>query len=116
MFHREDVAMNGELSWVTKGRFGRKERQNGYVRTLNLSLDGARITMRGHLPFNVGAQARIKLGLSVSDVKILDVEHQGGSTLLRIVFLSPPHDFVAIVEEYLPVITANRQFYEGKWV
>ena len=116
MFHREAVAINGELAWMTKGRFGKRERQRAYVRTLNLSLDGARIGMKGELPFSVGAQARLQLGISFSDVKVLEVTHHGGNTFLRVSFLSPGLDFVATVEERLPVITENRAFYEGKWV
>ena len=115
LFHRESIAMNGDLSWVTKGRLGRKQTQRSYVRTLNLSLDGARIELKGHYPFLVDAVARIQLGIRYCDVRILDVVHTGERTILRIFFISPDPDFVSVIEDQLPSLTADRELHERKW-
>lgn len=115
LFHRESIAINGELCWATKGRFGRRETQRSYLRTLNLSLDGARIELKGHFPFRVDAVARIQLGIQYCDVRVLDVEHNNDRTILRIFFVSPTRDFIAVVEEYLPTTTEHRGLHQGEW-
>ncbi len=116
MFHRQDAAINGDLRWIAKGRFGRKERQRSFLRTLNLSLDGARVELKGHIPFTVGTTARIQLGIRFCDVRILDVLHEENRTILRLSFAAPDRDFVTQIEEYLPTSSADRAQYEGKWI
>lgn len=107
--------MNGDLQWVTKGRFGRKQRQHAFVRTSNLSLDGAQVELNGIYPFADKARARLQLGIRYCDVRIMDVKHQRDKTILRLFFMAPNADFVALVESQLPVITTDRERFEGKW-
>lgn len=116
MFHREPISINGELSWITKGRLGRKERQHSYVRTSNLSLDGTRVDLNGHFPFAIDAVARLQLGIYCCDVRILEVIHSGERTSLRLCFMAPSTEFVSVVEQHLPVITPGRDAFEGKWI
>ena len=116
VFKRSSVEMNGDLSWTTKGRFGRKQKQRAFVRTENLSLDGARIFLDGTLPFAVDATARLQLGIRYCDVRILEVLHQDDCTILRITFVTPSRSFVSILEEQLAINTGARGTVEGKWV
>lgn len=116
LFTREPVSMNGELTWMAKGRLGRKTSHHAFVRTSNLSLDGAQLNMAGTLPFKIGATVRLTLGIECCDAQIKDVSHRSGRTTLRVSFLSPSTNFVHILEEYLPVDTKTRGQYEGKWL
>ncbi len=116
LFGRIPVSINGELTWVTKGRLGRKTNQHAFVRTSNLSLDGARLDMTGTLPFSVGATVRLTLGIQTCQVQIKDVSHDRGRTILRVCFLSPSNNFVQVLESYLPVDSKAREHYQNKWL
>lgn len=115
-FERSSVEMNGELSWTTKLRFGRKARQRAFIRTSNLSLDGAKLSIPGEYPFAVGAIARIQLGIQYCELRILDVRHAQNTTTLRVTFVSPSRNFVGMLEEQLAINTKARERIEGKWV
>ena len=115
MFHREALSVNGELKWYTKSRLGRKESHRSFIQTINLSLDGAKIELDGIYQFEVKSRARLQLGIAFTDVTVLEVGQENGFTTLRLVFMAPNTDFIAFLEENLPTITQDRQFYEGKW-
>ena len=66
-FHRVDVAANGELLWATKSRVGRVKNHRDYVRTINVSIDGAKLVLPGRHSFPNGAKARLKLGIEYCD-------------------------------------------------
>lgn len=116
-FQRADVAANGELIWATKGIMGRVQTHRAYLMTENLSVDGARLTVRGkhHLP--PGIRARLKLGLEFCDVELLDVKFPSpGRTTLRVTFLSPNRRFLEVVEQYLPISDReDRGLYQQTW-
>lgn len=116
LFKRDNISINGELTWVTKGRLGRKTKGHAFVRTSNLSLDGARLDMAGNFPFSLGAIVQLTLGIHPCGVQIKDVSHRSGRTILRVSFLSPSTDFVSVLEEHLPIDTTARRHYEGKWL
>lgn len=116
LFKREPISMNGELTWTTKSRLGRTAKNHAFVRTSNLSLDGAQVEMTGTLPFSLGATVRLTLGIQPCDVQIKDVSHQRGRTILRVSFLSPSTSFVQVLEEYLPVDAKARAHYQQKWI
>ena len=115
MFHRAEVSLNGELTWFTKNRFGRKKQHHSFVRTENLSLDGTKIEIPGLHQFPIDHVARVRLGITYCDVRVMAVEHRHDSTIVRLVFVSPNTDLISFLEQSLPVGTTNRQFYEGKW-
>lgn len=116
-FERIDVAANGELLWATKGLVGRVQTHRAYLMTENLSVDGARVALRGkhHLP--PGIRARFKLGLEFCDVELLDVRYpERDRTDVRMHFLSPSRAFLEIVEQYLPAKANERAFYQENWL
>lgn len=116
MFHREYVTINGELVWFTKRMLRGKERHHSYVRTINISLEGAKIEIGGIHEFSPGSKARLQLGILQSDVSILDCSHASQKTTLRVIYKAPSYEFISYLEEQLPTITPNRQKYEGKWL
>ncbi len=116
LFHREPAEINGELVWFTKGRLGKQRRHHSFVRTSNLSLEGAKIHLSGTHDIATGAKARLQLGIISNDVRVLEANHTGSSTWLRVVYKEPSQQFIAYLEENLPVITEDRSRFEGKWV
>ena len=116
MFHREHVAINGELVWFTTRFLRGKQRHHSYIRTVNISLEGTKIEIDGIHEFSPGAKARLQLGILHSDVSVLDCSHAGGKTRLRVIYKAPSHEFIAYLEEQLPTITPDRERYEGEWV
>ena len=108
--------MNGDLSWTIKKRFGRRERQRAFVRTKNLSLDGAKIFVDGIYPFAVNAVARLQLGIQYCDIRILQVDHTNDCTILRVTLSSPSRSFVSMLEEQLRINTTARKPVQGKWL
>ena len=115
-FQRVDVRANGELIWATKGRFGRISTHREYITTHNLSVDGARLELKGAHTFPIGSRARLKLGLEFSDVEILECAvSANGTTDLRVTFITPSPRFVAVVEQWIPIATEDRQMFGGSW-
>ena len=116
-FERVDVAANGELLWATKGLVGRVQTHRAYLMTENLSMDGARVALRGthHLP--PGVRARLKIGLEFTDVELLDVRYpERDRTDIRVHFLNPSRAFLEVIEQYLPTKVNERGVYEDRWL
>ena len=116
MFHREPISINGELVWFTKSRFRGKQRHHSFIRTKNVSLEGARVEFNGVHEFSAKAKARLQLGILPCDVTVLECKHTADKTTLRVVYKEPSQEFIAYLEEQLPTITADRELYEGKWL
>jgi hypothetical protein len=117
-FDRVDVAANGELIWATKGIMGRVQTHRAYLMTENLSVDGAKLILRGkhHLP--PGIRAQLKLGLELCDVELLEVKYPSpGRTSLRVTFMAPNRRFLEVVEKFLPIgNTVNREVLAPNWI
>jgi len=114
-FNRVDVQANGELLWATKSRFGRVTNMREYITTVNVSIDGAKISIPGNHNFPDGAHARIKLGIQFCEVEILASETTATSTVARILFLQPDGRFIAELERYLPVDKGEREDFLSAW-
>ncbi len=115
-FHRVDVAANGELLWATKSRVGRVKNHRDYVRTINVSIDGAKLVLPGRHSFPNGAKARLKLGIEYCEVEILQSDNSvmPGETMLRVSFLAPNARFVSVLEKWIP--TSNqREPFSSSW-
>ena len=116
-FERADAAANGELIWATRNRLGRTHTHRAFLRTENVSLEGARLVLSGDHSFPLEARARLKIGLQFCDVQVRAVEEApSGFTILRVVFLSPTAAFLHEVEKYLPIENwDSRAIYESYW-
>jgi hypothetical protein len=114
-FHRFDVKANGELLWATKSRLGRVKSHREYVTTINVSVDGAKIALKGRHDFPLHSRARIKLGIEFCDVEVLQIGATPDTTILRISFVSPTHRFVSAVEKWLPISTDERDDFVSSW-
>ena len=114
-FHRVDVRANGELVWATRSRLGRVRTHREFITTDNVSMSGARIALRGKHDFPLRSRARLKLGLEFCDVEVLEIETSFNSTVLRLAFLTPNSRFVAIVEQWMPISTNDRDEFVSAW-
>ncbi len=114
-FRREAVRANGEFVWATKSRLGRVSTNREFITTKNLSIDGAKIAIKGAHHFPVGCHARVKFGLEFCDVEVLEAFHSGSTTELRIIFRSPSKRFVNVIEKWLHTETENRHGFESVW-
>jgi len=117
-FNRVDVEANGELLWATKSRVGRISNHREYIKTVNVSMDGAKIAVPGYRSFPVGARARLKLGIEFSEVEVLETIGNTSSdfTLVRVTFVSPNHRFISVVERWMPISTEERDDFMSSWI
>lgn len=117
-FERTDAAANGELIWATRNRLGRTNTHRAFLRTENVSLEGARLIIQGDHSFPLGARARLKIGLKFCEVQVQAIEEApSGQTILRVVFLAPTSDFLHEVERYLPIENwEERAVYQSNWL
>ena len=115
-FRREAIRANGEFIWATKSRLGRVSTNREFITTENVSIDGAKIVIKGAHQFPERSRGRVKFGLEFCDVEILEASPgAGNSTELRLLFLSPSARFVRIIEKWLNVETDDRQDFESVW-
>ena len=114
-FGRVDVKANGELLWATKSRLGKVKTHREYVTTINVSVDGAKIEMRGNHQFPKNARAQLKLGIEYCDVEVLEVSRGPRGSILRLALVSPTARFVAVVEQWLPVSADERSEFSSSW-
>ena len=115
-FHRVDVKANGELIWATKSRMGRVKSHREYVTTINVSVDGAKIALKGRHDFPLHSRARLKLGIEFCDVEILYIDTNPDATVLRVNFVSPTHRFISVVEKWMPISTEERDDFISAWM
>jgi hypothetical protein len=115
VFHRVDVKANGELLWATKSRMGRVKTHREYITTINVSVDGAKIALKGRHDFPVHSRGRIKLGIEFCEVEVLDIEAARDATILRVNFVSPTQRFVSVVEKWMPISTDERNGFLSAW-
>ncbi len=116
-FHRVDIQANGELLWATKSRFGRVSNHRDFITTVNVSMDGAKIVLKGRHTFPPNARARLKLGIEFCEVEVLEVLHKSrpDSTQLRLLFISPNARFVSVVEKWMPIDAQGRDEFISAW-
>ncbi len=116
-FERTDATANGELLWATRNRLGRTHTHRAYLRTENVSLEGARLVLQGDHSFPLEARARLKIGLKFCEVQVRAIEDAPSDyTILRVVFLAPTADFLQEVERYLPIENwEDRAIYQPNW-
>ena len=116
-FYRVDIQANGELLWATRTRLGRVSTHRDYVTTMNISIDGAKVVMKGRQSFPTNARARLKLGIEFCEVEILEALHksQPDSTQLRLNFIAPNPRFISVVEKWMPIDAQDRDEYISAW-
>ena len=114
-FNRVDVRANGELLWATRSRLGRVSTHREYITTTNVSVSGAKITLKGKHDFPLRSRARLKLGLEFCEVEVLEVETSSKSTELRLAFITPNSRFITVVEQWLPISTDDRDDFVSAW-
>jgi hypothetical protein len=115
-FHRVDVQANGELLWATKSRIGRVKTHRDYITTINVSVDGAKVALKGDHNFPKYSRARLKLGIEFCEVEILDIDRSPKDyTILRMSFISPTSRFVSVVEKWMPISTDERDDFVNVW-
>lgn len=116
-FERADAGANGELIWATRNRLGRTHTHRCFLRTENVSLEGARLILAGDYSFPLEARGRLKIGLQFCDVQVRAIEQSpADQTILRVVFLSPTPAFLTEVEKYLPISNwDDRAIYQPYW-
>ncbi len=117
LFERAEAGANGELVWATRNRLGRTHTHRAFLRTENVSLEGARLVLNGDHSFPIGARAQLKIGLQFCDVQVRAIdEAPSGYTVIRVLFLGPTAAFLHEVERYLPIANWDqRAIYEQNW-
>ena len=116
LFHRAEITANGEFVWATKNRLGRVKTHREFVTTTDISVEGAKIRMDGNQDFPVKFRGRMKLGLHFCDVEVLESEHVGDSTVLRLLFLAPNQQFIEIIEQWMPISQEDRSEFKSAWL
>jgi hypothetical protein len=87
------------------------------MKTIDLSVDGAKLLLekKHHLP--PGASVRIEFRGESSPARVLEsVKIDADTRLLRLTLEHPPQSFMRVIDYWLKLDAGGRKFVEGTWL
>jgi hypothetical protein len=116
LFNRSAIEVDGEITWTTR-RFGREKTHAVHVKTLDLSVDGAKLIAEERPDLAVRSTCRLSFRNTESDAIVLELAATpDGATLIRLAMRHPPADFLAAVEQWLPTEFPDaRPLFRPEW-
>lgn len=102
LFKRSAIEVDGDITWTAK-RFGRSRTRTLHVKTLDLSVDGARLIAEQRPELTVRSPCRLRFRDVEAEAFVLEIaDRPDGLTLIRLSLHHPPTEFLAAVEHWLP--------------
>lgn len=101
LFSRSEIEVDGEITWTSK-RFGRTKTHSAHVRTLDLSVDGARLIAEARPDLSVRSTCSLRFRGVESQAIVLELTDTAHGALIRLALHHPPPEFLAAVEHWLP--------------
>lgn len=117
MFERIEVAVEGELLWQVK-RGGIVKTNRVDVTTLDLSVDGARVTTNKRTRLPIGASVRVTFNGQQSAARIratLPDPKDSKRRLLLIQFEEPNRDFLQVIDQWVDAGKGGNRFKSEYW-
>lgn len=116
LFRRTDVQVDGTLEWATKRRVGGVKNHRVAMKTVDLSVNGAKIIVGPKVKLPVGASCRITFDDASSPCRVLNAqENEQGERLLSMRLESPPQQFMQVIEKWVSNREVGWSFDESGW-
>lgn len=117
MFERTEVAVEGELLWQIK-RGGLVKTNRVEIMTLDLSVDGARVTSNKKARLPIGASVMVTFNGQRSAARIratLPDPENSKRRLLLIQFEEPDRDFLQVIDQWVDAGRGGNRFKSEYW-
>lgn len=102
LFNRSAIEVDGDITWATK-RFGRTKSHTLHVKTLDLSVDGARLIAEERPDLTPRSSCRLRFRNVEAEAIVLEIaDRPDGFVQIRLALHHPPAEFLAAVEHWLP--------------
>lgn len=117
MFKRTDIAVKGELVWQRRGYTGLKRTHRIEITTVDLSIDGARVTTTKKTRLPNGASVRLCFDDEETAARIRGriPQEDGKSCLLLIQFDQPGPEFLRTVDRWIDARNGGSTFKSAYW-
>lgn len=118
IFERLDAAVTGELLWQLKRRSGTVKTNRIDVTTVDLSVDGARVSTSKRTRLPVGASVRLTFAGESTPARVRGVlpdPHNARRKLLLLQFDQPPAGFLQLVDQWLDAGRGGNRFKSEYW-
>jgi len=103
--------------WSTRRRMGGVKTHTAEMKTIDLSVDGAKVLLekKHHLP--PGASVRLEFRGESSPARVLEsVKIDSDTRLIRLTLEHPPQAFMRVIDHWLAMDAGGRKFIEGHWL
>ncbi len=117
MFERTEVAVDGELLWQVK-RGGIVKTNRVEITTLDLSVDGARVSSNKRARLPIGASVMVTFNGQRSAARIratLPDPDNGKRRLLLLQFEEPNRDFLQVIDQWVDAGKGGNRFKSEYW-
>lgn len=116
-FTRKSVSVDGTLSWVGRGRLGGKKAKSADVRTLDLSVDGARLTIAPSADVAFCQMCEITFADQSSQAIVRDViDKADGTKVLCIQLHQPSSEFLRVIDRWLSASNESHRQLQHEWL
>ncbi len=118
VFERTDVTVKGQLLWQLKRRSGLVKTNRIEISTLDLSIDGARVTTSKKTRLPVGASVLITFNGQSSPARvrgILSDPQNSRQRLLLVQFIEPPAGFLQVIDQWIDAGKGGNRFKAEYW-
>lgn len=102
LFKRSAIQVDGEITWSAK-RLGRTKTRTLHVRTVDLSVDGARLLAEQRPALKPRSPCRLHFRNVEAEAVVLEIsDTTDGLIQIRLALHHPPAEFLEAVEHWLP--------------
>lgn len=116
-FTRKAVEVEGNLSWIGRGRFGAKKEKTSAVRTVDLSVDGAKLVVDPKSDVSRGQICEITFADRSSQAIVRDVIDRSGDTKIVCIQLhQPSSEFLQIIDQWLSPANEDHRKFQHEWL
>ena len=119
IFKRTESSVDGQLQWQVKRRTGLVKTNRTEITTIDLSVDGARITTARNTRLPIGASVLISFGDHQSSARVRallpDPHGRSRQQLLLLQFENPSAGFLREVDRMLDENNGGSDFKTGHW-
>lgn len=119
IFDRNSSTVAGQLQWQVKGRTGLVHTKRLGITTVDLSIDGARVSTEKRAKLPVGASIVISFGEHESHARVRallpDPNGKPRQQLLLLQFEHPGADFLREIDRMLHEYTGGSEYKSAHW-
>lgn len=115
-FSRTNVAVDGMLSWTGRGRFGSRKPKSMPVKTIDLSVDGAKVQIDPKADLELRQQCELTFVEATSPAIVRDVISKAdGGKVICLQLHQPSSEFLRLIDQWL-VTNVDHERVESRWL